>query len=324
LYGYSALAESVHAKGEKDPQLTTAVQTPNADIGLQKSPLVAIRAGGSRPPLFCIPGIAGTLVEFHDLAARLSADQPVYGLQPLGTDGPETPHDSIVAMATCYLREIRSRWPHGPYYLAGYSLGGAVAFEMARQIEAEREPVGALILLDSQLWGQRLPLSTRIKMHWQHCRQRSLAGRWRYLASRFRSMLARWWRRARHADDDGGFDRRVLGAMRAYCRRSAAKAPLPGTNLSYAQLLVIKSHFDAFRSYRPAMYHGPITLFSAADHPTKGTDLPRDATLGWSCLTTDEVEVHVTPGAHLHLLNSPNLEPLAARLQACLDRAYVK
>ena len=57
--------------------------------------------------------------------------QPFYGLQARGIDGVLEPHQSIEAMASAYLEEIRAVRPHGPYVLGGYSGGGLVAFEMA-------------------------------------------------------------------------------------------------------------------------------------------------------------------------------------------------
>ena len=41
------------------------------------SPLVAIRAAGARPPLFCVHGINGNVLNFEPLARHLPGDQPV-------------------------------------------------------------------------------------------------------------------------------------------------------------------------------------------------------------------------------------------------------
>ena len=52
-------------------------------------------------------------------------------------------------MAAHYMAEIRVKQPRGPYYLGGYSGGGVVAFEMARQLAEQGEHIGALVFLDS-------------------------------------------------------------------------------------------------------------------------------------------------------------------------------
>jgi amino acid adenylation domain-containing protein len=110
------------------------------------SSLVPIQTGGNRPPFFCIHGIGGNVVGFYDLARALGPDQPVYGLQAQGLDGKTPPHTRVEEMAAHYIDEIRCVQPEGPYFLGGLSFGGAVAFEMARQLQAEGQQVGLLAL----------------------------------------------------------------------------------------------------------------------------------------------------------------------------------
>jgi thioesterase domain-containing protein len=52
-------------------------------------------------------------------------------------------------MAARYVGSIREVCPRGPYLLGGYSLGGIVAYEMARRLAAEGEEIGLVALLDS-------------------------------------------------------------------------------------------------------------------------------------------------------------------------------
>ena len=56
-------------------------------------------------------------------------------------------------MAARYLTAVRTVAPWGPYELGGCSLGRAVAFEMARQLEAEGETHQSVVLIDSPLPG---------------------------------------------------------------------------------------------------------------------------------------------------------------------------
>jgi thioesterase domain-containing protein/acyl carrier protein len=111
--------------------------------------VVTIQTGGSRPPLFCAHGQSGNLLMYRSLAQNLGADQPVYGLQPPGLDGKLAPLTQIEDMAAIYVDEIQVVQQHGPYFLAGYCMGGAIAFEMAQQLHARGEPVGLVALLDS-------------------------------------------------------------------------------------------------------------------------------------------------------------------------------
>lgn len=114
------------------------------------SPLV--RLGGaqrSQPPFFCVHAIGGAVFSYVELAQSLGPDQPFYALQARGLDGRSEPFTDLEEMAAEYVRAIRTVQPEGPYRLAGWSFGGAVAFEMARQLRASGARVDLLALLDS-------------------------------------------------------------------------------------------------------------------------------------------------------------------------------
>ncbi|MCP4659563.1 MAG: alpha/beta fold hydrolase, partial [bacterium] len=83
------------------------------------------------------------------LAHKLGSDQPLYGLQSRGLEGDEEPLTRIEEMAAHYLGELRAVQPRGPYQLTGWSFGGLVAYEMARQLAAAEEEVASLVLIDA-------------------------------------------------------------------------------------------------------------------------------------------------------------------------------
>lgn len=112
--------------------------------------LVPIQPQGSMPPLFCMHAGAGNVLFYKDLARNLGMNQPLYGLMARGLNGKEHFHTSIEEMATHYIKEIRSVQPHGPYFLAGYCLGGTIAFEMAQQLLKESEKVELLATFNSR------------------------------------------------------------------------------------------------------------------------------------------------------------------------------
>ena len=63
-------------------------------------------------------------------------DQPFYAFRSPGLDDVGAPPARTVeAMAADYLEELRGVQPEGPYYLGGWSLGGLIAMEMARQMQ---------------------------------------------------------------------------------------------------------------------------------------------------------------------------------------------
>ncbi len=113
-------------------------------------PLVPIRAGGSRPPLFLVHPLGGHVLCYLPLVRALPPDQPVYALQAAGTGQGSTPLAVLEDIAASYLAAIRRVQPEGPYHLGGWSFGGFVAYEMARQLRAlDPQAVAQLIVLDS-------------------------------------------------------------------------------------------------------------------------------------------------------------------------------
>ncbi len=111
--------------------------------------LVAIQPQGSKPPLFYIHAGGGNLLVYRDLALALGPEQPVYGLQPRGLDGKYAPHTRIEDMAAHYLAQILNIQPHGPYFLAGLSTGGTIAWEIAQRLLAQGQKVALLALFDT-------------------------------------------------------------------------------------------------------------------------------------------------------------------------------
>ncbi|MGB6679645.1 MAG: amino acid adenylation domain-containing protein, partial [Terriglobales bacterium] len=113
------------------------------------SSLVPLQPHGSHSPFFCIHGVGGNVVGFHELAQHMKPDYPLYGLQSQGLDGKHSCHTRIEDMAAHYLEEIHTIQAKGPYHLGGFSLGGLVAYEMACQLVARGEEVGLLVLFDT-------------------------------------------------------------------------------------------------------------------------------------------------------------------------------
>ncbi|WP_431312972.1 amino acid adenylation domain-containing protein [Streptomyces silvensis] len=112
-------------------------------------PLVAIRPEGTRPPLFFAHPMGGNVLCYVPFAKHLPQDQPFYALQAAGSDVGTEPVRGIERLAADYIAAMRRVQPHGPYHIGGWSFGGFVAFEMARQLHAAGERVGGLVLLDT-------------------------------------------------------------------------------------------------------------------------------------------------------------------------------
>ncbi|HWC30996.1 MAG TPA: alpha/beta fold hydrolase, partial [Dehalococcoidia bacterium] len=119
------------------------------DVRAKWPSLVPIRESGSKPPLFFVHMADGHILSYRDLMRRLPPDQPLYGLQSRGLDGTSRINTRIEDMARDYVAEMRKAYPRGPYAICGWSFGGTVAFEMARQLEQQQRRVALLALFDT-------------------------------------------------------------------------------------------------------------------------------------------------------------------------------
>jgi thioesterase domain-containing protein len=119
------------------------------------APVVAIRHGSGRPPLFFLHGdyFSGGIY-CRELVRHLDPDQPFFALPPCGFDGQPVP-PSYGAMAERHLKAIRDIQPRGPYLLGGECNGGLVAYEIARRLEADGEKVSLLLLLSASAQNVR-------------------------------------------------------------------------------------------------------------------------------------------------------------------------
>ncbi|WP_178118564.1 amino acid adenylation domain-containing protein [Pseudomonas sp. SZ57] len=123
-----------------------------ADEARVKSAVIAMNANGSaHAPLFCLPPGGGGTYSYYPLAGRLSDSRRVYGLVNKAYVVPGWFDTSWQDMVDYYVEQIRMTQPHGPYNLLGWSMGGALAVEVAHVLERAGEVVSFLGLVDTQL-----------------------------------------------------------------------------------------------------------------------------------------------------------------------------
>jgi thioesterase domain-containing protein len=112
-------------------------------------PLVQLTEDTGGEPLFLVHAIGGTVYGYAALAAGLAGTFTVYGVEAAGLEEGSAPNDSLEDMVAAYVEAIRKAQPVGPYRLAGWSMGGIVAFEIARHLEELGDEVAYLALLDT-------------------------------------------------------------------------------------------------------------------------------------------------------------------------------
>lgn len=162
LGGHSMKAIQVMARIEKETgcKLPIAVLFENTTIQklakLIKNPvyntskvLVPIKKEGSRPPIYLIHAGGLNILIYKSLGQFFEEEQPLYGLQGLGLDGDLTDLKNMESIAARYLKEILEYNPDGPYIIFGYSFGGIIAYEIARQLKDMGKEIHILGVLDT-------------------------------------------------------------------------------------------------------------------------------------------------------------------------------
>jgi thioesterase domain-containing protein len=92
----------------------------------------------------------GIVVCYQALAQRLGRDRPFHAIRARGLhDESEPLPGRLEEMAADYVAALREKQPSGPYYLGGWSVGGLIAFEMARQLAREGETPELVALIDT-------------------------------------------------------------------------------------------------------------------------------------------------------------------------------
>ena len=116
------------------------------------SPLVLIKRGTGEPPLFLFHPMGGGLAGYRELVSQLSKDITIYGLHAY-SDKLENAF-TIPQISSIYAKYITAIQPHGPYRLLGYSLGGLIATEVARELQGANAFVDLLALIDATVLAE--------------------------------------------------------------------------------------------------------------------------------------------------------------------------
>ncbi|MEU3076153.1 amino acid adenylation domain-containing protein [Streptomyces laurentii] len=264
------------------------------------SPLVPIKPTGSRPPLFLVHAVGGSVVPYLPLARLTDPDQPLYGLEDPGLDGgPVT--TSLTDLAAHYVDAIRAVQPHGPYHLGGWSLGGLVATEMAGQLTAAGEPVALVVMLDTGMppyLGTDLPDRAALLGGFVH----DLAGQAGVPAPPYDEA-------AFHGLAPDRQDELLLDLL-----EGAGLVPAGIREDMRDRIRVFEANTRALLRHRPGPVDARLVLLSAQQQPRRPKTRP------WRVLARRGFELHTVPGDHHTMLRQPHLTTLAESLRGILER----
>jgi amino acid adenylation domain-containing protein/FkbH-like protein len=274
--------------------------------------LVPIRVGNpasGRAPFFCVHGLTGSV--HTDLARHLHPDQPYYGLQPKGLHGDCAPAATVEEMAAAYVEAIQRVQPHGPYHLGGYCMGGVVALEMARQLEAAGETVAEVVSIDTDLAphleGWRYAMQTALRQleglrREPHRLKSGWSRRFKMMAERLRVNLGL-----------GGRSFVSLSDLQS------GVVTMPGmTEWPDVYKRIAPYNQRALLGHKAAPWSGKVVLIRAESRlwPLE------DATLGWKRVS-QQLSVFTVPFGHDDMMNEPHVEHVGRIITALLDTPAV-
>ena len=290
-----------HSTVEKFAKLLTIKKEIVSDY------LVPLKPKGSKVPLFIVHGAGLNILNFSNVINHFCEDQPVYGFQGIGPNGFDNWFESIEAMATRYIESILEVNPNGPYALAGFSFGGVVAFEIARQLKEQGKKVSIVALLDTYVDSSY------------------------YYGSYSQKRLIRYYDRTYRRLD---YLKEMLTSYKSLkLRFNAKKVYLQKKyfglkdNMSEQDSLALEQFIEASAMVNKIIdrYHLipqniEVELFRAEDD----VDYKLDPThLGWKKAALKGVNIHNISGNHLDIVAPPNDKVLAGMLQKILDERHL-
>jgi thioesterase domain-containing protein len=241
----------------------------------------------------------GTTYFCFRLARDLGPDQPFYALDPYELDDLPVP-PSIEEIAAAHLEAARAIQPDGPYLLGGFCNGGLVAYEMARQLQAQGQTVDLLVLMDP------MPLPQHSRLLYRALR--GILARVRLSPAQQVAWFVRLHHLVQHLYNRLHGDRGdAEDLVPAHAERTVTAEALQH---DYPSLL----HWSVLAYRPPSVYPGKVTFFWPADEPwhTRWWRPVADATA---------VEEHRLPGTQ-DTWKTDHLPALSECLRLCLDKVH--
>jgi thioesterase domain-containing protein len=234
----------------------------------------------------------------------MGEDRPFYGLESPAPGSVEREPASIEEMAALYVEEIRKIQPEGPYQIGGWSVGAAVAVEIAQQLQSQGQTLGLLALIDRDVplgpapeRADFTPLLARFAL--DLCQMTGIdPGRFqeRFLQldeqGQYQLMMEELQVRGFLPKDQKAAERRMKDFYEMFARNSRAAFEYRMRPLAQEILLLLSEH-------------GGFTAETGRQ---------------WEEWTAG-VEMHVIPGDHYTMMQPPNVGVLAEWLQKRLGES---
>ena len=295
-----------HAAVRRSTQVTTLAPQVIDDV------LLPLRTHGARPPIFCMTGVEGYGFYLSELAQLLGSEQPFYALQARGLNGALPPLTSVEAIATQNIQVIQTVQSEGPYFMAGHSLGGLVAFEMAQQLFQRGQEIALVTIID-----QPANLSTDEQNLSYELDEVDV----RFLTERFTQMLREITNSEvtlAPGDLEHVLNAENPNALDEFLAQRSLWSELGNATRLRAAFDVFRCNVNSERIYRPVRAQ-PVRILLARSAETRAQGASgikqQSEGWGWESLAIEPLDIIDVPGGHISMLRSPNVQVLAESLE---------
>jgi thioesterase domain-containing protein/acyl carrier protein len=259
--------------------------------------VVRVRAGERERPLFCLPGLRGVALQFGLLAAKFRTQRTVYVVELHELDVEPEVLESLVDTAAAIVERMRAVQPEGKFSIWGYSYGGNLAVEVARELMRQGQEVELVVLLDAYAPGAlRDPSGIgKVVTHMRILQRLRFKEAYDYLASRI---------------------------LRRLLFRGPAPVPAPpppATELERRLAETEARGLRAFHAHLPTPFEGRIVLVQATDLGDWVEIADPSGTCGWGAVCQGGVEIIHIGCEHLQLFKEPHITALARRLDQLFE-----
>jgi polyketide synthase 13 len=261
----------------------------------------ARKEGSDRIPLFVFHPAGGSTVVYEPLLKRLPEDTPMYGFERV--------EGSIEERAAEYVPKLLEMGGKGPFMLAGWSLGGVLAYACAIGLKKAGADVQFVGLIDTVRAGEDIPqTSDEIRARWD---------RYALFAQRtFNVEIPQIPYEQLEVLDDDGQVRFVLNAVKE------AGVDIPGGIIEHQRTSYLDNRAIDTAHIEP--YDGHVTLYMADRYHDDAIMFePRYATRqpdgGWGEFVAD-LEVVPIGGEHIQAIDEPYIAKVGAHLSEAINR----
>ncbi len=265
---------------------------------------VHLRREGSRPMLYCFPGLLVSTREYLKLVEHLGPEQPATGFICYSLSDGGRLSTSVEAITARYAEEVRRQSRGRPCAFLGWSWGGLLAYEAARMLgdEVDVRLLGMVDVCDMDADFALDAVPQFAPGEREACERRVAA----WLA---RAAMRVEWERLLGAMDPPAYDQFLH-----YVARAPDELPTDGPDVTSRERIfwVLIDNALIFRRYRLVPHDRPIHAWAAGDSLHRGLQV-----IDWRRFSHRAGPAEIVPGTtHFDIIGAPAFhDRFARRLQ---------